>query len=786
MSTININISKVDLSLDLVDNTSDLNKPISTATQTALDLKVDKVTGSRLITSAESTLLGNTSGTNTGDQNLSGLVPYTGATTDLVMPLSTNIVLMNALMTNAIAYVDNSNNLQTLSTFTYPNLTELSRVKGITSSVQTQLNAKEDITNKATDFSTINDVLFPTVKATNDRINSLIADLVDSSPTTLDTLNELAAAIGDDPNFSATIMTLLGDKQSTLVSGTNLKTINGNSLLGSGNLSLGSGGLIAITNKNTGLPTFYTTPELALAGAVAGDEIEVYAGTYTLTSTATTGYAKEGVNWYFHAGAIFNKATAGSMFNLVGFTSGGNVFGQGSFYKTSNVGKIFNMGDSSTGNSSVDATFEFNICSSTIDVCIVNHSAYSLTTKGAYCVSTGSAAMWLGWGTSGGALVNVTSIRSTASTAIRTWGNVGCPYVINASLVVSTVADGVHGTGGTYNIGYCSGTNGYNLGYYRGNATITGNSSSIVFYSLSLLLNGRTELLTVSQGNVVGGFATNLTVSGGNVQTTVGEYYPSVLISGGVSTITLKSNGLNLNVSGGILNIANNHSSTGGLQYNTGQTVSGGRLNILCPLYFANMNQGLLLSSGMIYLSASGSINMVGTDRTFKNAGIRFQGGKIISSGGTITVAESNCLPITVEITNRDIKVLSAGLNTNSILDLLSGKKQKMKFTVYAVATTSLAINSTTISESNTGTYNTKALMADRITALINASALNTVVIATYTASNDYFELEALVVGIPYTFNTVINLSTLYITEGSYTLTNVTGGLIIEDVDVEC
>jgi hypothetical protein len=37
MSTININVSKVDMGLDQVDNTSDLNKPISTATQTALD-----------------------------------------------------------------------------------------------------------------------------------------------------------------------------------------------------------------------------------------------------------------------------------------------------------------------------------------------------------------------------------------------------------------------------------------------------------------------------------------------------------------------------------------------------------------------------------------------------------------------------------------------------------------------------------------------------------------------------------------------------------------------------
>lgn len=39
MSTLNINVSKADMGLDQVDNTSDADKPISTATQTALDLK---------------------------------------------------------------------------------------------------------------------------------------------------------------------------------------------------------------------------------------------------------------------------------------------------------------------------------------------------------------------------------------------------------------------------------------------------------------------------------------------------------------------------------------------------------------------------------------------------------------------------------------------------------------------------------------------------------------------------------------------------------------------------
>jgi len=45
--------------------------PSVKAVDDQLDLKVDKVAGERLITSAESTLLGNTSGTNTGDQIIS-------------------------------------------------------------------------------------------------------------------------------------------------------------------------------------------------------------------------------------------------------------------------------------------------------------------------------------------------------------------------------------------------------------------------------------------------------------------------------------------------------------------------------------------------------------------------------------------------------------------------------------------------------------------------------------------------------------------------------------------
>lgn len=126
-------LDKAAVGLGNVDNTSDANKPISTATQTALDLKVDEnaaITGAtktkitydakglvtsgadattadiadstnkRYVTDAQLTVISNTSGTNTGDQDLSGLVPYTGATANL------NLGLFNLVDNASVVSID--------------------------------------------------------------------------------------------------------------------------------------------------------------------------------------------------------------------------------------------------------------------------------------------------------------------------------------------------------------------------------------------------------------------------------------------------------------------------------------------------------------------------------------------------------------------------------------------------------------------------------------------------------------------------------------------------------
>lgn len=62
--------------------------------------------------------------------------------------------------------------------------------------------------------------------ATQSYVTTAIANLVDASPATLDTLNELAAALGDDPNFATTVATSIGTKQAQL-NGTGFVKVSG-------------------------------------------------------------------------------------------------------------------------------------------------------------------------------------------------------------------------------------------------------------------------------------------------------------------------------------------------------------------------------------------------------------------------------------------------------------------------------------------------------------------------------------------------------------------------------
>lgn len=66
-----------------VPQTRTINGLDLSANRTLTTANINDSSNKRYVTDAQLTVIGNTSGTNTGDQDLSGLVPYTGATADV-------------------------------------------------------------------------------------------------------------------------------------------------------------------------------------------------------------------------------------------------------------------------------------------------------------------------------------------------------------------------------------------------------------------------------------------------------------------------------------------------------------------------------------------------------------------------------------------------------------------------------------------------------------------------------------------------------------------------------
>lgn len=88
--------------------------------------------------------------------------------------------------------------------------------------------------------------------ATQNYVQTKIADLVASSPSTLDTLNELAQALGNDPNFATTVATQIGtkaNKTTTISAGTGLS--GGGDLSTDRTLSIDAGTMAKINHGET-------------------------------------------------------------------------------------------------------------------------------------------------------------------------------------------------------------------------------------------------------------------------------------------------------------------------------------------------------------------------------------------------------------------------------------------------------------------------------------------------------------------------------------------------------
>jgi hypothetical protein len=115
-------------------------------------------------------------------------------------------VNLTATESGDIALTTSSGNIELKGTV------QLLSGKRITDSAGTKVEFGDDIdmnSNKITELGT------PSANAdaaTKLYVDTSIADLANSAPTTLNTLNELAAALGDDANFSTTITNSIASK----------------------------------------------------------------------------------------------------------------------------------------------------------------------------------------------------------------------------------------------------------------------------------------------------------------------------------------------------------------------------------------------------------------------------------------------------------------------------------------------------------------------------------------------------------------------------------------------
>jgi hypothetical protein len=151
------------------------------------------------------------------------------------------------------------------------------------------------------------------ITTANNYTDAAIAGLVDSAPATLDTLNELAAALGDDPNYATTVSTALGNR----LASTATVTLTGD-VTGTASFSSNTATISTTIEANSVLLGTDTVGNYVQQGATSGNgisgSVNSEGGTFTVTSNATDANTPETIVYRdasgnFAAGTITATST---------------------------------------------------------------------------------------------------------------------------------------------------------------------------------------------------------------------------------------------------------------------------------------------------------------------------------------------------------------------------------------------------------------------------------------------------------------------------------------------
>lgn len=254
--------------LDATDAVTSVNSQTGNVVLDADDID-DSATAHKFVTATDITKLSNLSWTNTWDQNLSWLVPYTWATANVDLGVYILLATTRRATTSAWMLIESANGtdvwllgvgntanvtrygshnydtatqdtiaiftgswktLGSASTGTYPSLTELAYVKWVTSAIQTQLNAKAPTTSPTFATSITGSYLTASEILITDGSKNIVSAPVVTYPslTELTYLKGVTSAIQTQLNAKQTLDTQLTSLAWLSYTGNALKVVRVN------------------------------------------------------------------------------------------------------------------------------------------------------------------------------------------------------------------------------------------------------------------------------------------------------------------------------------------------------------------------------------------------------------------------------------------------------------------------------------------------------------------------------------------------------------------------------